>query len=156
VSQPIGTPVPVSAVSTVDEVFNLLRANGGRATPSRRVLLETLFEAEGHLTAEELAEAVQIRAPDVHISTVYRNLDELQRIGVVVHSHLGHGPATYQLAANAHAHFICERCGAMVEAPMEMFKSLAKTVRTTLGFSIDPRHFAILGRCSSCVTSQMA
>jgi Fur family transcriptional regulator, ferric uptake regulator len=154
VSKPLGTPVQVGTVSTVDEVFDLLRSNGGRATSSRRVLLETLFEAEGHLTAEQLAEAVQIRAPDVHISTVYRNLDELQRLGVVLHSHLGHGPATYQLAANSHAHFICEQCGAMVEAPIELFKSLAKTVRTKLGFSIDPRHFAILGRCSSCATDQ--
>jgi Fur family transcriptional regulator, ferric uptake regulator len=152
VSKPLGTPVPVGTVSTVDDVFELLRAKGGRATSSRRILLETLFETQEHLTAEELAEAVQSRAPDVHISTVYRNLDELQRLGVVMHSHLGHGPATYQLAANAHAHFICEECGAMVEAPVELFTNLAKTVRTRLGFSIDPRHFAILGRCSSCIT----
>ena len=72
------------------------------------MLLETLFDTERHLTAEELAQVVQSRAPDMHISTVYKNLDELQRLGVVLHSHLGHGPATYQLTANAHAHFICD------------------------------------------------
>jgi Fur family transcriptional regulator, ferric uptake regulator len=134
----------------VDEVLALVRARGGRATPSRRVLLEVLFEAEGHLNADELAEVVQVRAPDVHISTIYRNLEDLQRMGVVVHSHLGHGPATYQLASQAHAHFICEECGAMIEAPEDLFRGLARTAKTRLGFSIDPRHFAILGRCSSC------
>ncbi|HLG92788.1 MAG TPA: Fur family transcriptional regulator [Acidimicrobiales bacterium] len=137
-------------VSSVDDVLELLRARGGRATSPRRTLLEVLFEAEGHLSAEELAEAVQARAPDVHISTIYRNLEDLQRLGVVVHSHLGHGPATYQLAALAHAHFVCEGCGALIEAPDDVFRGLARTTRARLGFLIDPRHFAIPGRCADC------
>lgn len=135
---------------TVDDVLALVRARGGRATPSRRLLLEALFHSDGHLTAEELAEAVQVRAPDVHLSTIYRNVEDLERMGVVVHTHLGHGPSTYQLASLAHAHFICEECGARFEAPDEMFRGLARSVKAKLGFSIDPRHFAILGRCASC------
>jgi Fur family transcriptional regulator, ferric uptake regulator len=140
-------------VSSVDDVLALVRARGGRATPSRRVILEALFEAGRHLTAEELAEAVQSRAPEVHISTVYRNLEEMQRLGVVVHSHLGHGPATYQLASTAHAHFLCEVCEATIEAPDDVFKGLAKTVSARLGFTIDPVHFAMLGRCAACQAS---
>jgi Fur family transcriptional regulator, ferric uptake regulator len=136
--------------STVDEVLAMVRARGGRATPPRRTLLEVLFKADGHLNAEELAAAVQARAPEVHLSTIYRNLDDLQRLGVVVHSHLGHGPATYQLAALAHAHFICEVCGVTIEAPDQVFQGLSRTVKRKLGFSIDPHHFAILGRCAAC------
>lgn len=147
---PRGGGADASVVTTVDDVLALVRAQGGRATPSRRILLEVLFEVEGHLTAEELAEAVQARAPDVHISTIYRNLEDLQRLGVIVHSHLGHGPATYQLASLAHAHFICEECGTTLEAPDELFGGLARTVKAKLGFSIDPHHFAILGRCAAC------
>ena len=137
-------------LSSVDEVLDLVRARGGRATPPRRILLEVLFESDEHLSAEELASAVQARSPEVHISTIYRNLEDLQRLGVVVHSHLGHGPATYQLASLAHAHFICELCGVTIEAPDELFGGLARTVKSRLGFSIDPRHFAILGRCAAC------
>jgi Ferric uptake regulator family len=85
-------------LSSVVEVLALVRAKGGRATPPRRTLLEVLFEADGHLSAEELAATVQAKTPEVHISTIYRNLEDLQRLGVVVHSHLGHGPATYQLS----------------------------------------------------------
>ena len=136
--------------STVDDVLASVRARGGRATPSRRALLEVLFNADGHLTAEELAAAVEARVPGVNMSTIYRNLDDLQRLGVVVHSHLGHGPATYQLASSAHAHFICDNCGATVEAPDKVFQGLARTAKAKLGFSIDPHHFAILGRCASC------
>jgi Fe2+ or Zn2+ uptake regulation protein len=138
------------AASSVDDVLQLVRARGGRVTESRRTLLEVLFEAGEHRSAEELAEAVQARAPDVHISTIYRNLEDLQRLGVVVHSHLGHGPAAYQLAALAHGHFICEQCGATLEAPDELFRGLAGTVRAKLGFAIDPHHFAMLGLCRAC------
>jgi Fur family ferric uptake transcriptional regulator len=137
-------------VASVEGVLATLRARGGRATSARRVLLEVLFHAESHLTAEELAATVQQRAPGVHISTIYRSLDELQQLGVIVHSHLGHGPATYQLTSLAHAHFICERCGATVEAPDELFRGLARTARDKLGFAIDPLHFAMLGRCATC------
>jgi Fe2+ or Zn2+ uptake regulation protein len=150
-SKPLAPPNPMETdFSTVDSVLALVRARGGRATTSRRILLEVLFEAEGHLSAEDLAAAVQARAPDVHISTIYRNVEELQRLGVIVHTHLGHGPATYQLASLAHAHLICEECGATIEAPDDLFRGLARTARARLGFSIDPHHFAILGRCASC------
>jgi Fe2+ or Zn2+ uptake regulation protein len=38
----------------------------------------------------------------------------------------------------------------MVEAPDELFRGLARTAKAKLGFSIDPHHFAILGRCAAC------
>ena len=150
-SKPLASVAQAGSVPTsADDVIALVRARGGRATPSRRILLDALFEADGHSTAEELAAAVQARAPDVHLSTIYRNLEELQRLGVIVHAHLGHGPATYHLASMTHAHFICEECGAMVEAPGELLRGLARTAKEKLGFVIDPYHFAILGRCASC------
>ncbi|MHB1518643.1 MAG: Fur family transcriptional regulator [Acidimicrobiales bacterium] len=137
-------------VDCVEDVLALVRSRGGRATSSRRVLLEALFEAEGHLSAEDLTETVQARVPDVHISTIYRNLEDLQRLGVIVHAHLGHGPATYQLATLAHTHLICEECGAMIEAPDELFAGLARSIRLRFGFTIDPHHFAMPGRCADC------
>ncbi len=136
--------------SSVDSVLSYLRSHGGRVTSSRRILLEVLFEADGHMSAEALTEAVQLRTPDVHISTVYRNLEELEHLGVISHSHLGHGPSSYLLASQAHAHFICSDCGTMIEAPDELFRGLARTARAKLGFTIDPKHFAILGRCADC------
>ena len=141
---------PRAAVSSVDDVMALVRAKGGRATTARRSILQVLFDTGHHLTAEEIASAVQSQMPDINISTVYRNLEDLQRLSVVVHSHLGHGPATYQLASAAHAYFQCEVCGATIEAPDNVFGGLAKLVKAKLGFSIDPVHFAMLGRCAAC------
>lgn len=131
-------------------MLDVLRARGGRVTTARRLLLGTLFDSPGHYTAEELANEVQARTPDVHLSTVYRNLEELERLGVVVHAHLGHGPATYHLATASHSHFVCANCGTTIEAPDELFEGLADRARQRFGFVIDPRHFAVLGTCAAC------
>ena len=45
-----------------------------------------------HRTAKDLTAKIQAEAPDVHISTVYGNLEELERLGVVSHVHLGNCP----------------------------------------------------------------
>jgi hypothetical protein len=41
-------------------------------------------------------------APDVHISTVYRHLEELGRLSVIDCTRMGEGPATYHLASAGH------------------------------------------------------
>jgi Fur family transcriptional regulator, ferric uptake regulator len=150
-SKPLGQ-LGEADFSSVEAVLAVLRSRGGRVTSSRRILLQVLFEADGHMSAEALAEAVQERAPDVHLSTIYRNLEDLEHLGVISHSHLGHGPSSYLLASHAHAHFICADCGTMIEAPDALFRGLAKTAKAQLGFAIDPKHFAILGRCTRCST----
>ena len=141
--------------ASIDEVLALVRARGGRVTSPRRVLLEVLFRSGAHRSAEDLAAEVQAVAPDVHLSTIYRNLDELERLGVVVHSHFGHGAATYHLAGAAHAHFSCEHCGAVVEVPPGMFERFLADARRAIGFEVNPYHFAIAGRCAACAAAQV-
>jgi hypothetical protein len=38
----------------------------------------------------------------------------------------------------------------MIEAPEAYFRGLARSAKANLGFTIDPKHFAILGRCANC------
>ncbi len=134
----------------VDAALDQLRASGARITTSRRLLLRCLYAGGSHQTAEELAQDVQELAPDVHLSTVYRNLDELERLGLVHHAHLGHGPANYHLPDEEHGHLVCESCGAIFEAPEGFFEALSTAASGRYGFTIDPRHFAVLGRCAGC------
>ncbi len=127
-----------------------LRAQGGRVTTCRRAILETFLGIGGHVTAEMLTAKVQLNQPDVHESTVYRFLDELERLGVVDHVHLGHGRAVYHLADESHQHLVCESCGAVVEVPDAVLGTLAKKLRSQFGFELRPRHFAMAGRCAGC------
>jgi len=134
----------------IEDVLARMREHGGRATPARRLLLGALLANTGHRSAEELAAYVRVRAPDVNISTIYRNLDELERLKIVDRTHLGHGPATYHLASATHGHLVCEQCGSMTEVPDELFGNLAETARQQYGFAIDPHRFAVTGLCDGC------
>ena len=133
-----------------EPILGLLRARGGRVTTGRRAILETFLGIGGHVTAEVLTARVQSAQPDVHESTVYRFLDELERLGVVDHVHLGHGPAVYHLASDAHHHLVCDGCGAVVEVPEGVFADLRARLRDDFGFALHPRHFAVTGRCRGC------
>jgi len=136
-----------------EPILALLRSRGGRVTTGRRAILETFLGAGGHVTAEALTAAVQVHQPDVHESTVYRFLDELERLGVVDHVHLGHGPAVYHLASDAHQHLVCERCGAVMEVPSDVFAGLRTRLADDFGFAVDPRHFAVTGLCRACTAA---
>jgi len=138
--------------AALDRVLEVLRAEGHRVTTPRRLLIQCLIDAHGHRTAEELAAQVQGRAPDVHLSTIYRNLEELERLGVIEHAHLGHGAATYHLAAASHGHLVCSECGVTIEVPDELFRPLQRNALARYGFSIDAHHFAMVGLCASCST----
>jgi hypothetical protein len=74
--------LPLAEFATIEDVLAGLRERGGRATHARRLLLSALFRDRTHRSAEELAQAVHAQAPAVNISTIYRNLDELVRLGV--------------------------------------------------------------------------
>jgi Fe2+ or Zn2+ uptake regulation protein len=133
-----------------DRLVAMIREQGERVTTARRALITALVQARGHVTAEDLAALVQKEQPDVHLSTIYRSLDALERMGVVDHVHLGHGRAVYHLADEPHQHLVCEVCGTVIEVPDATFAELAATLRRRYGFTIRPNHFAVLGRCRVC------
>lgn len=147
-----GEPPAALAAPRRDEIEGVLaalREHGTRVTTARRLLLAALLEP-GHHSAEEIATAVRQRAPDVHLATVYRNLEALERLQVIDRTYVSHGPATYHLASTSHGHLACENCGAIADVPAEAFLSLAETAMAMHGFVISPGHFAVPGRCANC------
>jgi len=140
----------MTEVDQVDVILERMRAGGGRITSARRALVTALLEYDGHPTAEGLAAAVQARQPDVHQTTIYRILDDLERLGVVEHTHLGHGPAVYHLSESAHPHVVCERCGVVIEVERRAFDALARQLWENHAFVLHPGHFAVTGRCKDC------
>jgi Fur family transcriptional regulator, ferric uptake regulator len=135
---------------TVDEIIATIRASGGRITATKRALVTALAASSDHLTAEELTTVVQSLAPETSPSTVYRNLDELEALGVAVHSHLGRAAAVYHLAGPLHGHLLCEACGVTIEVSAGLFDTLARSVRTDYDFEVDRHHLALSGHCGPC------
>jgi Fur family transcriptional regulator, ferric uptake regulator len=135
-------------------VLALVREQGGRVTTTRRVIVDALLNApDHHVTAQALAERVQASHPDIHPSTVYRTLDTLADLGVVEHTHLGHGAAVYHLTGEPHQHLVCELCGAVVEVPLRVFTPVVQELRATYGFDVHAEHVALVGRCRDCAAS---
>ncbi len=141
-----------SAAGTSAELASLLRRAGLRMTSQRATVLAALADAGAHPTAEAVAERAHVLDPGLHLATVYRTLRLLEEHHVVSHVHLGHGPAVYHLAHERHAHAVCATCGAQVEVPESMLGPLADQLARTLGFVLDPGHFALSGWCMHCAT----
>ena len=92
----------------------VLRSRGLRMTPQRQLVLEAVRRLE-HATPEQVHELVRQQAKSVNLTTVYRSLELLEELGLVTHTHLGHGAPTYHLAGDhQHIHLVCRGCG-MVE-----------------------------------------
>ena len=84
-----------------------LHEKGLRLTPQRELVLSAV-RSLGHATPEEVAEKVRQTHPGINLSTVYRNLETLENVGLVQHAHLGHGGVRYHAAPeDIHAHLNC-------------------------------------------------
>ncbi len=105
----------------------------------------------GHSTPEEIAVAVQAQSGSVNLSTVYRTLDLLEELGLVTHTHLGHGAPTYHPADESdHVHLVCTVCGGVQSVPVDVMQQLAGSLRERHGFEVDVAHIAMHGRCADC------
>ena len=130
-----------------------LRERGYRLTPQRQLVLEAVGEL-GHATPEDIAHAVRRTASGVNLSTVYRTLELLEQIGLVQHTHLGHGSPTWSLCAeDDHVHLVCRECGAVQEVPRAAVAGVAEELERHRGFVVDLGHLTVFGRCRECATS---
>ena len=90
-------------------------------------------------------------AGGVNISTVYRTLELLEQLGLVTHTHLGHGAPSYHIAAEAqHVHLVCQRCGTVTELAPEAAGPLVRALHEDHGFETDVGHLTVFGKCRDC------
>jgi Fur family ferric uptake transcriptional regulator len=128
----------------------MLRARGHRLTPQRQLVLEAV-QSLGHATPDEILARVRQTVGAVNISTVYRTLELLEELGLVTHTHLGHGPPTYHHAGQeAHLHLVCRDCGNVIETDVVAAAELVARLDREYGFETDVRHVAIFGKCAEC------
>jgi len=127
-----------------------LRASGYRVTPQRQLVLEAITKLN-HASPEEICAEVNQTARGVNVSTVYRTLELLEQLGLVTHTHLGHGAPSYHLAAQAqHVHLVCRECGRVTELPPEAARPLVTALDEEHGFETDVRHLTVFGTCRDC------
>ncbi len=137
--------------SDVRELQAALKRAGQRLTPQRMMVLSVLAEQGGHMTAEEIFDLVRLEYPYLNLSTVYRTLDLLVSLGLVVETDLGGGVRQFEvLGSEPHHHLICQRCGAAVEIADDVLEPLRRRLDEAYGFQARMDHFAIFGVCADC------
>jgi Fur family transcriptional regulator, ferric uptake regulator len=127
-----------------------LRASGYRVTPQRQLVLEAVTKLN-HASPEDIFAEVHQKASGVNVSTIYRTLELLEHLGLVTHTHLGHGAPRYHLAAEAqHVHLVCRACGRVTELSPEAAQPLVSTLEKEHGFQTDVGHLTVYGICRDC------
>src|SRR3954463_7471195 len=134
--------------AAMTDIAQRLRDSGKRMTLQRRFVLDALGRARHHTTAEEIATRVRRQHPQIDTSTVYRNLEALEELGYVTHTHFEDRVTRWHRAdAERHGHLVCRSCGSESEVPMTLLEPLARRLRTELGFQADLAHSAVVGIC---------
>ncbi|RLC94112.1 MAG: transcriptional repressor [Chloroflexi bacterium] len=132
----------------------VLKEKGYRMTLQRSMILDILHEAEGHITAEDILSRVKSKAPEVNKSTVYRNLELLEELGVVVKSEHDGRFIYHHAQEGGHHHLVCRRCGKIIECDRDVLAPLEKTLIQKFDFEADLRHIVIHGICGACRRKQ--
>lgn len=135
------------------EIGEHVRASGKRMTIQRRLVLEALERAKHHITADEIAGRIRAKHPRIDPSTVYRNLEALEELGYVTHTHFEDRITRWHLASShRHGHLVCRNCEAELEVPMSLLEPLARRLRAEHGFQADLAHSAVVGICRACAS----
>lgn len=134
------------------DVTDVLRAHGHRVTRPRRAVWRALVDAEGHLTAEELADQVQRREAGVNLASVYRSLALFQELDLVRESRLGDDDAARWEVAHPdeHFHLVCDVCGAVEHHVGTLVEQVRSHLDDGHGFEARNVELIVSGRCRDC------
>ena len=133
------------------DIISKLTEQGYRLTPQRMMILSAIENSDDHISAEEIHTQIVAKYPHVNISTVYRTLELLKRLGLVTETNFGEGLVRYHPQGKGHHHhLVCQECGAIIDLDESFLSPLKDALLREYKFSADLRHLAIFGRCEKC------
>ena len=145
-----------------EDIMETLRMKGFRITPQREVVLEVLSGSERHMTAEEVYRAARRRVSRLNLDTVYRTLELLVGMGMVLKFDFGDKRSRYELVSEEdkhhHHHIVCTGCGSIVnytefiDQETELLKKTEKALSKKYGFTIKDHILQFYGLCSKCAS----
>lgn len=138
----------------MQEMINRLHAQGGRMTSQRRLILETLMALGNHPTAEELYAAAKLKAPNLHLSTVYRTLRWLEQEGLVNTLWFQEDRRQErfdQTVPSEHHHFQCTSCRQVIEFASPIIAELKAQFTRMHGIQVQMASVQLYGLCPDCL-----
>jgi Fur family ferric uptake transcriptional regulator len=132
-----------------------IRANGGRVTPQRELLLNVLADAETDVDAETLHQLASVQDAHISLPTVYRILNMLEQAGVVSSRYLSsqHERKVYRVPVRDDAgtfHFTCSRCGQTLPFNPDFVQQIKTQLATQTGADVQTLCMCAGGLCADC------
>ena len=131
-----------------------LVSRGVRMTHQRRLLVQIIQGAAGHLDAVELWRRAQAEDPTLNKVTVYRTLAMLKKYGLVDEMDLMHlegGKHYYEAKTTRdHIHLACLKCGRIQEFESSLFEKLKGQIEREQQFRINTVRVEAGGVCDRC------
>lgn len=119
-------------------------------TRQRDVILDTFLGAEGHVTSEEIFQALREDHPNIGYTTVYRTMKLLCEAGLAQERHFGDGLTRYEIEHHHHDHLICTSCGRIIEFECGMIEAAQEEIADRYGFRILRHRHELYGHCDRC------
>ena len=137
------------------------RGCGYRLTISRGAILDILSKTSKHLSAEDIYLSVHKTYPNIGLTTVYRTLELLVQIGLVLKFDFGDGRARYELSEGPkgklhHHHLVCTMCGRIIDYTdfiddeIELLGQTEKGLSQKFNFKITNHLIQFYGLCDRC------
>jgi len=128
-----------------------LKEQGYRLTPQRNLIWEVLRGAGRHMSAEEVATEVRETLPDVNVSTVYRTLELLVSLDLVVETRLEGSKCFYEVSPEpTHHHFVCSHCGSVGHFGDQLLEPVREELEGRHGFAVESIQVTAFGLCREC------
>ncbi|MCG3175197.1 MAG: Ferric uptake regulation protein [Candidatus Omnitrophica bacterium] len=136
-----------------EQVFtDYLKQKDLKLTSQRRTILRRAMEAEGHFGAEELLDLCRREDSSISKATVYRTLALLKEARLLEEQDFGRGRMVYErsLGHGHHDHFICIRCGKILEFENNKIERLQDEEADKIDFQIVYHSLKLFGFCRDC------
>ena len=131
-----------------------------RLTAPREAILELLSRSSKHMSAKEIYASLHGSYPGIGMSTVYRTLDLLARMGIVTKLAIGDGQSRYEFKSKEkdehHHHLICTNCGKIInyseflDEELSLVKKTEERLAKKYNFIIQDHNIEFLGICEKC------
>ncbi len=123
-----------------------------RSTEQRRLIIDTFFESQEHMTIDDLLAVVRRSDAKIGYATVYRTMKMLAAGGIAHEHRFGDGFTRYELADDDahHDHLICEDCGGIEEFEEPLIEELQERIAERYGFTVRDHKHELYGQCREC------
>lgn len=137
-------------MSHAQALLERMRDNGLKLTPQRRLICRLVAENDAHPTVEELHELATEIMPGVSLKTVYSTLYELAGLEAIRLVNVGTGGFRVESNLAPHSHFVCRRCGRVVDLPMSPDAEAEREVLEQFDFEVEQKEVIFRGVCGNC------